>query len=52
MDLIGKFETLPQRHQYTLTVIDMLMNYTLNIPLYTKEAYIVVQTYLVYAHFN
>ena len=24
MDLIGKFKTLPQGHQYVLTVIDMV----------------------------
>ena len=28
MDLIGKFKPLSQGHQYALTVIDTLMNYT------------------------
>ena len=38
MDLIGTFEPSPQGHQYTLTVIDVLTNYTWCIPLFTKEA--------------
>ena len=28
MDLIGKFKLSPHGHQYDLTVIDMLTNYT------------------------
>ena len=38
MDLIGKFKPLPQEHQYAFIVIDMLMNYTWFIPLFTIEA--------------
>ena len=37
MDLIGMFKLLPQRHQYALTVTDML-RHTWCILLYTKEA--------------
>ena len=35
MDFIGEFTPLPQGHQYALTVINMLTNYTWCIPLYT-----------------
>ena len=47
MDLIGKFRLLPQSHQCALTTIDMLMNYTWYVSLYTKEPDEVVCTYLV-----
>ena len=47
MDLIGKFKLVPQGHQNTLTVIDILMNYTWCIPLFAIEADIVVHVYLV-----
>ena len=36
MDLIGKFKPSPKGHQYALTVIDMLTNYTWCILLFTK----------------
>ena len=46
-DLIGKFKLSPKGHQYALSVIYMLLNYTLCIPLLTKEADEVVHTYFV-----
>ena len=55
IDLKGfRFKPLPQGHQYTLTVIDMLTNYTCCIPLVTKEPDRVVQAYLVnvYSQFD
>ena len=47
MDLIGTFEVSPQGHQYALTVIDMLMNSTWCMLLFTKEANEVLHAYLV-----
>ena len=44
VDIIGTFKLLPLGHQYTLTVLDMLMNYTSYLLLYTKEADEVVHT--------
>ena len=38
MDMIGEFEPSPQGHQHALIVIDKMTNYTLYIPLQTKEA--------------
>ena len=54
MDLISTFKSLPQRHQYALTVIDMLNNCTWCILLYTKEADKVMHAYLfqVYSKFG
>ena len=46
MDLVGMFKPLPQGHEYTLTVIDVLMNDTWCIPLFTKETDEVVHAYL------
>ena len=50
MDLRSKFLVLPQGHQYTLTVIDILMNYTWCIQPNTKEAAEVVHTYSVHTY--
>ena len=50
MDVIVKFKLLHQGHQYALTVIDMLTNYTWCILLFTKEADEVVYTYLVHMY--
>ena len=47
MNLIGRFKTLPKGHQYSLTVIHMLTNYTWCFLLQTKEAYKVAYAYLV-----
>ena len=38
MDLMGKFKLLPQGHQFALTAIDMLTNYTWCILLFTKKS--------------
>ena len=45
MDLLGNFKPLPQGHHLALTIIDIMMNYTWYIPLCTKEADEIVQTY-------
>ena len=47
MDLIGMFKWSHHGHQYALTVIDMLTNYTWCIPLHTMEAGKEVYTYLI-----
>ena len=47
MGLKYKSKPSPQRHQYALTVCDMLMNYIWCIPLFTKEADEAVHDYLV-----
>ena len=47
MALIGMFKLSSQEHQYVLIYIDMLMNYTWCIWLFTKEADKVVHAYLV-----
>ena len=52
MIMIGKFKPVPQGHLYTLTVINMLMNYAWCIQLHTKEAVEFVYTYLVNAYSN
>ena len=46
MDLIDKFKLFPQGYQYTITVIDLMINYTWCIPLHATEDE-VVHTYLV-----
>ena len=38
INLIGKLKLPPQGHQYSLPVIDMLINYAWHTPLHTKEA--------------
>ena len=48
MDLMGKFKPSPPGHQYALTVIDMLMNYTWCILFYTKETDNVLHAYVVH----
>ena len=49
MDLIGKISPpSAQGHQYTLTVICMLTGFTFCIPLKTKNAEEIVETYLKY----
>ena len=50
MDTIGKSLLSPQGHQYAPTVIDMLMTYTLCIPLYTSKADELVHAYLVHIY--
>ena len=47
MDFIGTFKLLPQEHQYALTVIDMLTNYTWYMPLFKKEAEDIGHAYIV-----
>ena len=47
MNLICKFKLSSQGHQYHLTVIDTLMNYTCCILLYTKDGDEVMHVYLV-----
>ena len=47
----GKFKPLPPGHEYALTVIDMLTNYTLCIHLHTKEANEIGYAYLVYLYY-
>ena len=47
MDLIGKFTPWPKGHQYIITVICMLMNYTWCSVLPYKGAYDTVHAYLV-----
>ena len=44
MNVIGKFKQSFQGHQYALTIIDILMNYTWCTPLHTKGAVEVVHT--------
>ena len=44
---MGKFKLLHQGHQYALTVIDVLTNYTWYIQLPSKGAYEVVHTYII-----
>ena len=51
MDVIGKLEFSAKGHQFVLTVIDMLMNYTWCVPLYYKENDKVVQTFLANIYF-
>ena len=46
MDLIGPFEMTPIGNQYAMTVICMLTNYVMCIPLAGKSAATVVRTYL------
>ena len=50
MNLIEKFKSSPQGHQYALTVIDMLMNCSWCIALYTEETDVVVHAYLVHIY--
>ena len=47
MDLIGKFKPLPHWHWYSLTVIDILINYTGCILVFMKEADKVVHAFFV-----
>ena len=47
MDLIGKFKPSSQDHQYALTAIDMLKNYTMCMLLHTTDCNEVVHAYLV-----
>ena len=47
MDFIGKFKPSPKGHHYALTVIDILMNYTWCMVLFTKRADDVAHAYLV-----
>ena len=46
-DLISKFNPSPKGHQYVITVIGMLMNYTWYILLHTKEADEPVHAYFI-----
>ena len=50
MNLIGKFKLSFQGNQYTLTVIHILRNYTLCIPMYTKDGYEMVHASLVHIY--
>ena len=50
--LIGKFKLSPEGHQYALTVIYMLTNYTWCILLFTKEADEAVHAVLVNVYFK
>ena len=52
MDLISKFKSLLQEHQYALTVADMLSHYTWRILICTKGAEEVVYIYLVHIYFE
>ena len=47
MDLIGKFRSPSQGHQYAIKFIDMQTNYALCIPLSTNKADEVVHGYLI-----
>ena len=47
MVVINKFKPSAQRHQYYLTVIDVLTNFTCYILLHTKKADKVIHAYLV-----
>ena len=54
IDLFGPFETTTRGNQYTLTVICMLTNYTIYIPLQDKSTDTMVNAYLkeVYCRFR
>ena len=47
MDLLGKLKLLPKGHQYAVTLINMLTNYSWCILLFTKDAHETVYAHLV-----